>query len=807
MSDLPPGFVLDTPAPAPPVAPGELPPGFQLDTPDALQGMTDTAARWSTFGLADPVVSAGLAAVQPLFDLAFGPSPARPSPEASFGERYRFYRDAERGKAQNFAAAHPLLNGVAAAAGGLGAMAPAKIGLDTLSAAVPAGAATRPFFANPGGPAASAGSIIGQMGTGAAAGAGIGAAGGLGESQASDPFGLARDAGTGAIAGGILGGLAPLGAALIAKPVSALARAMIPGAVPRQASDLIAGRIGQDTAAGAPGVPEIQRGLATAENSPLSIADLGGENVQALAGSMSRAQGEPRSIAHEFLGDRLEGMAPRLVQSIDANLSNGNAFQAAQDLIAQRRIDARPLYDRAFEGGSTAPLEHQFTEAFNLASREQTEAMVALNQARQQFTNATARGAVAGNVYSSSASSSAINAAKLAVQQAEERVATAQQAKEGILGRLRQAQTDGSSGAPGAVWNPRIQQFLDDPIMRQGITRGLQVQRLEALAENRPFNPREFAITGTDQSGNPIVSAVPNMRLLDAAKRGLDEILNDSRNPLTGQLERNQYVNAVDRVRAEYLKELDRVNPSYAAAREAWAGPTQALAAMRQGQNFREMRPELVGQTLGGMSPGEQDFFRLGAADNLRTGVGRTGTATPLIGANAVNQRGADYLKQQIRPLFPDQAAYERFINNASNENLIFSNTNKFIGNSLTAGRIAEDHGGGHAASPLANLIGGVSALSAGEPVAGTGLIARGLSLMKSPMENTNPAVRAAAARMLFSADPAQNAQTLARILATTPSVTPVLGARGASLAGAIYPQLEYSPIPFERKPTAPARP
>jgi hypothetical protein len=64
---LPAGFVLDqpelqaaTPAQAISSATGaQLPPGFKIDTPDTFAGASDAAARWATFGLADPFAAAG----------------------------------------------------------------------------------------------------------------------------------------------------------------------------------------------------------------------------------------------------------------------------------------------------------------------------------------------------------------------------------------------------------------------------------------------------------------------------------------------------------------------------------------------------------------------------------------------------------------------------------------------------------------------------------------------------------------------------------------------------------------------------
>ena len=82
------------------------------------------------------------------------------------------------------------------------------------------------------------------------------------------------------------------------------------------------------------------------------------------------------------------------------------------------------------------------------------------------------------------------------------------------LDRMRQAQSDASSNAPGAVWSPRIQNILELPIARSGLKKGIELARNDSAATGAPFNLREYAITGFDEAGQPIVGTVPNMRML-----------------------------------------------------------------------------------------------------------------------------------------------------------------------------------------------------------------------------------------------------------------------------------------------------
>ena len=155
-----------------------------------------------------------------------------------------------------------------------------------------------------------------------------------------------------------------------------------------------------------------------------------------------------------------------------------------------------------------------------------------------------------------------------------------EEARQAMLDRFKQAQADKTANAPGAVWSPRLQQFLDDPDIKPGIARGLRIQRLEALAKGQKFDPTEYAITGADENGEPVVGSVPNMRLLHAAKKGIDAIIADNTDEF-GKV--NDLGRAAKLVQDSYLNEVDNLNPAYGAARKKFAMDSQAIDAIKEG--------------------------------------------------------------------------------------------------------------------------------------------------------------------------------------------------------------------------------
>jgi len=424
-----------------------------------------------------------------------------------------------------------------------------------------------------------------------------------------------------------------------------------------------------------------------------ALADALGNPGQRLLSTVARAPGEGRTQVVDFLNARQSGQAERVGNIIDEGLGanrTGRQFQAAK--TAEARRNAAPLYDLAFEGGSVAPLEHQFQTAFAEAANISSQAEKNLATARQEQLLAKAKLSRAGeNVYGVNSGMSADREAAGNVARAEKELADATQNERLIRDRLRQAQQDGTANAPGAVWSPRIQQFLDNPIVKSGLSKGLQIQRLEALARGKRFDPTEFAIVGQDEAGNPVVGKVPNMRLLDAAKRGIDDIIEQYRDKTTGRVHLDEYGGAVEQVRKAYVKLLDDINENYKAARDAYAGPASEREAVNFGRDsaMRGRAADVI-DTFNNLKNIQKGAFRVGYADKLNEGIER--------GAEGVNA-ARKFTSMKARQELPELSLYQgpmrpgeqsEIFNRLGRENTMFETRRQAIGGSQTAENLAD---------------------------------------------------------------------------------------------------------------------
>lgn len=431
------------------------------------------------------------------------------------------------------------------------------------------------------------------LGVGGIPGAVLGGAAGAAIQPVTDTehFGSekAKDIALGAGAGGVLGaGFKAAGAGVRALG-SYLAREY-PENVMTQAVQKILKRMGQDEAAGGPtaqGAIDLIN-EASAAGKPMTISDVGGENVRALAGNVTR-QPESRAIGQQFLTQRDEASAQRLGADVAKYVHGGDGMhKTTQALLEARSAAGRPAWDevRSMEG----------------------------------------------------------------------------------------------------VWSPRLQQFIEDPSLRTGMARGYEIERLESLAENRPFNPTQMGVD-LDAQGNIQIIAAPNMRVLHMGKMGLDAMIADERNDITGRL--SQRGVALDRVRRSYLQEIDGLDQqgTYRNARALWEGPSASMDAIRAGRGAFTSSPEEIAAEIGGMTPANQEFYRIGVADSIRERLMKTG----LSGDEAKAIIKNPWMRDQLKPIFRTPADFDSFVNSVTAESRMFGTKQKVLGGSQTAERLAED--------------------------------------------------------------------------------------------------------------------
>lgn len=294
------------------------------------------------------------------------------------------------------------------------------------------------------------------------------------------------------------------------------------------------------------------------------------------------------------------------------------------------------------------------------------------------------------------------------------------------------------------VWSDRMQQFFDDPATKSGIKEGVAVQRLEALAEGKKFDPNDYAITKFDENGDPVLGPVPNMRTINLIKKGWDNQLEAYRDGTTGKLMLDEKGRALDNVRRSFLKEVDSLNPDYAMARALYAGPAQVRDAVTAGGQAatRGRAADNLARFRAMTDPSKQGY-RIGYADNL---AGKIEGAVE--GANKVRPFSSPKAQQQLGelslhqgPVQPGEAAPMQKL--LGNEQTMFDSRARATGNSKTVENLADDEAMG--VDP--HLLGIGGHIMAGNY---KGALHSAITAGRNTLTGNTPAVRAQLGQMLL---------------------------------------------------------
>ena len=183
-----------------------------------------------------------------------------------------------------------------------------------------------------------------------------------------------------------------------------------------------------------------------------------------------------------------------------------------------------------------------------------------------------------------------------------------------------------------------LQAMMQTPAGQQALANARSI----AANEGRDPNALGFDL---DAQGNVILRSDPSPETLDLLKRGLDDVVGGYRNPITGQLDLNDQGRAVEGLRQRFVSEVDRLYPNYAEARAAYAGPAGERAALQQGRALSTANPRDIQVTMGRMTPGQQDQFRLGQRVAMSDAVDKvrysSNTYQNIYGSPLAQQRAA----------------------------------------------------------------------------------------------------------------------------------------------------------------------
>lgn len=375
---------------------------------------------------------------------------------------------------------------------------------------------------------------------------------------------------------------------------------------------------------------------------PTTLADAS-PVVAALTGSSIRRSPAVAGQARDILARRSQGQLDRLRTGITRDLGPlDNVPERADALIQQARTRAGPLYDEAYATPipSTPELDSLLNTPFGRQAigrsrtiaanegRSPTELGFALDEAGNPVLNPAPNDLVAQHLMARDA--------------------------------LDQAQTAYRSGSGSA----------DDIMSARQVLR-----EAEAALDAAPTpGARSSVPTYTTQS-------------LDYAKRGMDDILEQSRNPITGKLNLDEMGRSQNGVLRGLLQQMDDLNPAYGQARAAYAGPAAEREALYQGRAAVTENPDLVAIQAGRQTPERLQMMQLGSRDRLMQGAEALSNST-----NPYRVLNTPAMEKRLAALYPENGPdVARLLMQRDLEGKMAATSNSLVGNSATAERQLAD--------------------------------------------------------------------------------------------------------------------
>jgi hypothetical protein len=537
-----------------------------------------------------------------------------------------------------------------------------------------------------------------------------------------------------------------------------------------------------------------------------------------------------------FSGGSTAVLIPKLTEDV---VTANQAVTKAQEALA-KATEAHKSAEKSDFGGSHGIVVRRFEKDVSDAGRAVNEAMEEKRAADNALTQVHAKfGPESDNVYHTSARNKAIAEAEARVAAAEDKVGKAHsahdEAREGLatgrtsatesigsnkvkaqqalerakqqrqkaMDRLNTAHEQEAEGVNGGLWSPRLQEFLDMPVIQRGMRHGIELMQWESVGANKPFNPSEYAFKPKlSNSGQPVISetgqpvgdvaSVPTLRILDAGKRGLDAIIaKEGRNELTGEM--NATGRALSILRRGFVDELSALtkdtNPAYNRARQIYEGESRILDAMQEGRTFAKQAPEEITKYMGDLNAAEKEAYKIGMARWLSDQMSETGSGASRLAARIED---STRMKERLRTALGEKEAQE-VIDMAERETEYARRGSKILGGSQTARRMTEGKAFEEIAPVLDELIEGsrngfnnffAEPMTHIKRVAG-GWIYDKLSAMSS-------ARREALGKLLFSTNKEDNIQALELMYKEGDVTVPRIGNRAAGgVAARATPNLQ----------------
>lgn len=383
---------------------------------------------------------------------------------------------------------------------------------------------------------------------------------------------------------------------------------------------------------------------------PMALADTSPQ-LRTLAGSAVRRSPDARAFAEQALTPRSLGEGGRAIQAIRRDFGPAVNMRDERDgILGAGRAASAPLYDQSYGAPivSTPELDAVLNTPFGQQAIARART-IAANERRDPT----------GAGFSLDADGNPVlNPVPI---------------------NLYQRQAEARSAFDAAQEAHRV------ALRTRGANTNATRQRLTTAREAMQIADR--ALATAPAAGTAATQRGYSTQTLDYAKRGMDDILESQRDPITGRLNLDEAGRAQNGVRGQLLSEMDQYNPLYREARSTYQGYARQADALTSG--YGATRPSVGVDDLNTMTarlgPAEQARFGQGYSTGLTERIEKQAfTGNPY---NAVAGSADDQAKMRL--LFPEGTS--TFLRQGDLERQMGLTKYETLGGSPTAGRAQAD--------------------------------------------------------------------------------------------------------------------
>lgn len=233
--------------------------------------------------------------------------------------------------------------------------------------------------------------------------------------------------------------------------------------------------------------------------------------------------------------------------------------------------------------------------------------------------------------------------------------------------------------APGAsVFD--VSELAARPSIQKAYAKAVRI----AQEEGRDPNSLGFAF---DDAGNPTKLENPNWQTFDYIKRGLDDVIEGYRDPVTRRLNLNTEGRAINETLRDLIARLDKANPEYGAARAAYAGPAKLSGALGRGQQLLGKDAGTIAASTANMTPAELEQAQLGFRSALSGAV-----ENRVDGADKVRALvGTPAKRDALNTMIGDSGNLDNFLATLADEQAAAQTYGRIATGSPTAANLADD--------------------------------------------------------------------------------------------------------------------